>query len=106
MLCLNCNKNIAQVKSPYGILPCKLCVNKSKKYKAGMAIELTTDAIREDRNKYRTDIEQRYDGFTPNLNYIKKYGTKGFSPEELKKAKARTGTFYRDSHEKYDPKSV
>lgn len=80
-------------------------MKRQKKFKVGRTIELTTDAIREDRNIFASDIEQRYDGDVPNLNYINTYGTKGYSPAELKKARARHGTYYRDSMDRYNPKA-
>lgn len=106
MKCINCNINKAQLKSPYGYLPCKPCVKRQKRYKAGQTIEITTDAIKEDRNVYSSDIEQRYEGNTPNLNYINKYGTRGFSVDEIKRAKAAHTTYYRDSWERYNPKKA
>lgn len=101
MKCLSCNKRKAQVVSPYGALPCKTCQNRQKNFKSNEAIEITTSEIREERKEYAADIEQRYEGGTPNLNYINKYGTKGFTPSEIKAARARHGTYYRDSSARF-----
>ena len=105
-LCLSCGKRKANLVPPYGYLPCKVCVARQKKYRVRETIENTTDSIKEDRQKYRADIYQRYMGDTVSLEYIKKYGTKGFTPEEVKKAKNVTGEYYSDKTEKFDPKSV
>lgn len=94
--CLNCNKNPAQKIEPFGYLPCKECVNKQKKYKVGETIELTTDDIKESRKEFETDIMQRYRGGTANKRYIKKYGTEGFTKEEVKNAKDVYPGFYKD----------
>lgn len=87
MICLNCGKGKAQKIEPYGWLPCKSCIKRQKGFAAGETIELTTDNIKEDRKKYSDDIMQRYRGDTANKKYIKKYGTKGFTEEEIKNAK-------------------
>ena len=96
ILCINCSKNEAQKVEPYGYIFCKPCIARQKKYKVGEAIELTTDEIREDRKKYSTDIVQRYRGDTANKKYIKKYGTKGFTEEQVKNAKDVYPDYYKD----------
>lgn len=106
LLCLGCGIRKARRVEPYGYLFCLKCTKRQKTFNAGETIEITTSDIKEDRKKYENDIQQRYEGDTANLNYINKYGTKGYTPQELEKAKAAHTTYYRDSHEKYNPKKA
>lgn len=59
-------------------------------------IELATDAIREDRKKYSDDILQRYRGEVANKRYIKKYGDKGYTKEQVKNARDVFPDYYKD----------
>lgn len=104
MKCLNCNKNKARKVAPYGYLPCLQCIKKQAKATVRETIELTTEDIKEDRKKFSEDIIQRYRGNVPSLEYIKKYGTKGFNKEELRQAKNvwRENNYYSDDHERYE----
>lgn len=95
-LCLNCGKRKAQVIQPYGALPCKTCLKKQRSYRAKEAIEITTEEIRESRKEYAPDIMQRYRGHVANKKYIKQYGTKGFTEEEIKSAKDVYPDYYKD----------
>jgi len=85
--CLNCNKREATKHEVFGYLPCKVCLKKQKRYRVADTIELTTADIKEDRKKFQADILQRYRGDTPSKEYIDKYGTKGFTQEELRRKK-------------------
>lgn len=102
MKCLNCLKKPAQRIEPYGYLFCKSCQKKQRAYKVKETIEVTTTEIRESRKEYAPDILQRYRGDTPSLEYIKQYGTKGFSREEVKQARNvwTEDKFYVDKEEK------
>lgn len=102
ILCLNCGKNESQIVQPYGVLPCRECTELQKKYKAPVTIEVTTNHIREERKEYSRDILQRYRGNTPSLEYIKQYGTNGFTKEEIKQARNvwTEDQPYVDKHEK------
>lgn len=104
MICLSCEKGKAINKPPFGWLPCQNCQNRQKKYKVKPAIEMTTNAIKEDRQRYKQDILQRYQGDTPNLDYIKKYGPSGFTLEEVKRARHvyTENEFYVDKSEKVE----
>lgn len=102
MKCLNCNKNDAQYKEPYGYLPCTSCVERQRAFKVREAIEITTGEIKESRKQYSRDILQRQRGSTPSLEYIKQYGTKGFSKEEVKQARNVWGNdYYQDKTERH-----
>ncbi len=96
MICLNCNKGKAVKKEPYGYLFCKTCQIKQKRFKVGETIENTTEEIKESRKAYAPDILQRYRGDTANKKYIKKYGSKGFTPEQVKSAKDVYPGYYKD----------
>lgn len=87
MLCLNCGKRKARKDPAYGWLPCLKCTKEQRKVSIRETIELTTNEIKEERERYHDDILQRYRGSTPSLEYIKKYGEKGFTKEEVKSAK-------------------
>lgn len=102
ILCLNCGKHPAQKVEPYGYTYCKTCVKAQKKFRVAETIELAPESMREERVKYKADILQRYRGNTPSLEYIKKYGTKGFTKEEVKQAKNvwTENDPYVDKHEK------
>lgn len=102
MLCLNCHKGRAQKHSLYGWVHCKKCVKKLRALNVKETIEITTADIKEDRVKYFDDIQQRYEGGRPNLGYIRKYGTKGYSAEEIKQARNNHNTYYRDKEERYN----
>lgn len=87
MKCLNCGKGKARNVPPYGYLPCTTCTRKNRNIQINPAVELTTNEIKTSRKQYAADIVQRYRGATPSLEYIKRYGTRGFTPEEIKEAK-------------------
>lgn len=98
ILCLNCGIGQAQRIEPFGMLPCKQCILNQRQYSVKEAIEITTSEIKESRKEYSKDILQRMRGDTPSKEYIKAYGTKGFSREELKRAKNvwTENKFYKD----------
>lgn len=100
MKCLNCGKGQAIKKDPYGYLPCIKCQKKALQYKVGETIEITTSTIKESRKEYAADILQRKRGDTPSLEYIQKYGTKGFTKEEVKNARNVWGSYYQDKFER------
>ncbi len=102
--CLNCGKRPAQRLEPYGWTYCKTCLDKQSKYEVKETIEIVTQDIKESRKQYATDIQQRYKGNTASLEYIKAYGPKGFTREELKNARNVNEGFYKDKTEKYNPK--
>jgi len=87
MLCLNCNKNKARKDPVFGWLPCLKCTKRQRALSIKDTIEITTDEIKQDREKYADDILQRQRGSTPSLEYIKKYGAEGFTKEEVKAAR-------------------
>lgn len=62
-------------------------MNRQAKFNVAPTIELTTNEIKESRKEYADDILQSRRGSTASLEYIKKYGTKGFTKEELKGAR-------------------
>lgn len=103
-LCLNCGVRPAQRIIPYGYMPCKICTARHKKYKVGETIEITTEAIREGRKEYRDDVLQRMRGNTASLEYIKKYGKKGFTKEQIREARNVWGEYYSDTNERFDKK--
>ena len=87
MICLNCQKN-KSIKHPVlGWLPCRKCTEKQRSAQIKETIELTTEGIKQDRKKYHDDIIQPYRGGTVSKEYIKKYGDKRFTKEEIKGAK-------------------
>lgn len=104
MICLSCNKNKARNVAPYGYLPCKSCTKRQASYQVGETVELVTEDIREDRKRFSADITQRYRGTIPSLEYIKKYGTKGFNKEEIRQAKNvwKEDSYYSDDNERID----
>ncbi len=101
-LCLNCNTNQAIKIEPYGYTYCADCQDKQRQYKLpNQAIELTTSDIKDSRKEFQKDILQRWRGDTPSLEYIKEYGGKGFSREELKKARnVNEENFYVNKEER------
>ena len=100
---MNCGKNKARKVEPFGYLPCQSCVDKQAKYKVRETIECVPDEIKEARVEYHDDIIQRYVGATPNLAFIKKYGVKGFSEDEIREARNVDEGFYADKEERYQP---
>ncbi len=102
MNCPNCQQKPARKIEPYGYMPCKQCSDKYKKERVSAAIELTTSDIKESRKEYSKDIIQRYRGDTPSLEYIKQYGSKGFTKADIKRAKNvwTENNFYVDKGEK------
>ena len=104
-LCLNCGKNKARFIPPFGWLSCLKCTKEQRKYSVRETIEITTGEIREDRKKYMKDILQRQRGSTPSLEYIKAYGTKGFTKEQVKAARNVWGNdYYQDKSERFEKK--
>ena len=90
-----------------GYMPCRTCQARQKQMsKPGNTIELTTGDIKESRKQFEADILQRQRGDTPSLEYIKKYGTKGFTKEELKEARNvwTENKAYVDKTERYKDK--
>ena len=70
-------------------------------------IEITTEDIRIGRKEFKPDIYQRYRGDTASLEYINTYGTKGFTREEVKRARnVNEEEFYVNKEEKYHQKDV
>ena len=100
--CLNCGKRKARNVIPYGVLPCLPCTKRGREVQINSAIEITTNEIKEERKQYAQDIIQRYRGPTPSLEYIKKYGTKGFTKDEVKEAKNvwSENNYYTDKTER------
>lgn len=96
--CLNCQINEAQYVEPYGYLPCTQCQDRHRKEAIKETIELTTDNIREERKAYHDDIVQKYRGHVASREYIRRYGKKGFTPEEVKNAKEvwHENNYYRE----------
>lgn len=94
--CLNCLKRPAQQIKPYGVLYCATCQKRQRTYQAKETIELVTNNIKEERKIYDKDILQRYRGDVANKRYIKQYGTKGFTREEIKTARDVYPGYYKD----------
>lgn len=58
--------------------------------------------MKEERKAYAPDILQRYRGNTPSLEYIKRYGTFGFTKQELRDARnVNTDLGYGDKTERF-----
>jgi len=102
MKCLNCGVGEARKVEPFGYLPCAACVKSQSKYKVKETIEVTTDEIKEARVEFADDTLQRYRGSTASLEFIKKYGTKGFTEEEIREARNVEEGFYQDKEERYN----
>lgn len=98
--CLNCGKEKALFKVPFGYLPGKRCQKRAKANQPKETIELVSEDIKIDRKQFAKDIEQRYTGDKANLAYIKQYGTNGFTVEEVKEARNREG-YYTDREERF-----
>lgn len=98
MKCLGCGKEKAVNVAPYGWLPGKKCQTKSKKYNIGETIEVSTSEIKESRKEYSKDILQPRRGDTVSKEYIKAYGTKNFTREEIRGAKNvwTENSFYKE----------
>lgn len=102
-ICINCGKNPAQKLPPYGWMNCQSCQENQKHYQIPhQAIELSTPLILVGRKEYEKDILQSRRGNTVSLEYLKTYGAKQFTREEVKQAKNVWGeiTYYSDATEK------
>ncbi len=94
--CLNCNKGRAQYISPYGWVSCRSCQKRQKQYTVRETIETIPEELKEQRKEYATDVLQRYRGHVANSRYIKKYGSEGFTEEEIKNAQDVFPEYYKD----------
>lgn len=87
VICLNCNLYPATKDPRFGYLPCANCRNKTT-LKPDPKQELTTDAIKDDRKKFKGDIVQPFRNGQLSKEYVESVGTKYIkvTDEEIKNA--------------------
>lgn len=96
MKCLICQKRKAVKVDPFGYLPCKVCQKRQRKIvKPRITAEITTNAIKEDRKIYETDITQPWRNGSLSKEFVQAYPDKvkqmikegTTTKEEVKRAK-------------------